>query len=630
MESPPGLSDAHASPGRAWSEEGRLAALAACRVLGVEGGPAFDEITRLACLVCNAPVGLISLVGRERQWFLSETGFGTRQTGLDSSICASALHHEGVFVVTDLSQDPRYAGMEIVTGPRRLRFYAGAAVRTPEGLPLGMLCVFDTEPRPDGLTKLQEAMLTSLARQAALQLNLRQREDEIEQGRAALIRFFNRAPVGLLQADLEGRVTYINRHYAELLGVSPSQMFGKRLADRVHPDDAEAHASALARALGGEDGVVLEKRYVTPSGAEAWSSDHVTVTRDTDGKPLNVVFVSRDITERLRITAQLAASERKFRAIADTMPQMVWSTLPDGAADYYNQRWYDFTGVPIGTHDGDAWNRAVHPDDRERALARWRLSVEGGEPYEIEYRLRHHSGEYRWVLGRALPVLNMAGQIERWFGTCTDIEDIKRSEEARNLLAHELSHRIKNIFAVVSGLVSLTSRGDEAARPFAQSFRERLNALSMAHEYVRPGEGGAAQAEGLSVFGLMRMLLRPYEGDGRERYRFNGDDPEIGAKTATALALVMHEQATNAVKYGALANEGGQVLIEGAVDGDTYVLRWREMGGPPVEGPPERRGFGTDMASRSAAGQLGGTILHDWARDGLVVTLVIPLANLAR
>lgn len=607
-----------------------MAALAAYRVLDGDAEPAFDEITRLARLVCEAPVALISLVDRDRQWFLSETGLGVRQTGLETSVCATALDHEGIFVVPDLSRDPRYAGMEIVIGPRRLRFYAGATVRTPEGLPLGMLCVLDTVPRPAGLTDTQKAVLASLAAQVVLQLNLRRREDEIAQGRAALIRFFNRAPVGLLQTDLDGRVSYINDHYAELLGVSPLEMAGKRLSDRVHPDDVQAHAAAVARALGGEEAVVLEKRYVTPEGAEAWSSDHVTVSRDADGKPLNVVFVSRDITERLRITAQLAASERKFRAIADTMPQMVWSTLPDGAADYYNQRWYDFTGVPIGAHDGDAWNRALHPDDRDRALARWRQSVEGGEPYEIEYRLRHHSGEYRWVLGRALPVLNTAGQIERWFGTCTDIEDIKRSEEARNLLAHELSHRIKNIFAVVSGLVSLTSRGDEAAKPFAQSFRERLNALSLAHEYVRPGEGGAAQGEGLSVFGLMRMLLRPYEGDGRERYRFVGDDPEIGAKTATALALVMHEQATNAVKYGALANEGGHVLIEGAVDGDSYVLCWREMGGPPVEGPPQRRGFGTDMASRSAAGQLGGTISHDWARDGLVVTLTMPLLNLAR
>ena len=97
-------------------------------------------------------------------------------------------------------------------------------------------------------------------------------------------------------------------------------------------------------------------------------------------------------------------SDARFAVLADTMPQMVWSTLPDGSHDYYNARWYEFTGVPPGSTDGEAWNGMFHPDDQERAWARWRHSLATGEPYEIEYRLRHHSGEYRWTLGRALPL----------------------------------------------------------------------------------------------------------------------------------------------------------------------------------------------------------------------------------
>jgi two-component sensor histidine kinase len=273
-----------------------------------------------------------------------------------------------------------------------------------------------------------------------------------------------------------------------------------------------------------------------------------------------------------------------------------------------------------------------HPDDQERAWARWRHSLETGEPYEIEYRLRHHSGEFRWVLGRALAIRDAEGTIERWFGTCTDIEDLKRSEEARDLLANELSHRIKNIFAVVGGLVSLTSRGDETAKPFAQAFRERLNALSLAHEYVRPhaaGEGVPVD-DGQSVHGLMRTLVRPYADIASARFVFEGDDALIGAKTATALALVMHEQATNAVKYGALANDSGRVVITGTRADGNYELVWREEGGPALEGPPSRRGFGTDMAARSAAGQLGGRIEHLWEPGGLVMRLVVPLDNLPR
>jgi PAS domain S-box-containing protein len=126
-----------------------------------------------------------------------------------------------------------------------------------------------------------------------------------------------------------------------------------------------------------------------------------------------------------------SAGETKFHAIADSIDQMIWSTTPDGLHDYFNRRWYEYTGVPHGSTDGEGWNAAFHPDDQERAWKTWRRSLETGERYEIEYRLRHRSGEYRWVLGRAQPVRDESGAIARWYGTCTDIHDLKVAEAAR-------------------------------------------------------------------------------------------------------------------------------------------------------------------------------------------------------
>jgi len=117
----------------------------------------------------------------------------------------------------------------------------------------------------------------------------------------------------------------------------------------------------------------------------------------------------------------LFESNARFETLADALPHMVWSTLPDGSHDYYNARWYEFTGVAEGSTDGDGWNEMFHPDDRERAWTAWRSSLASGRPYEIEYRLRHRSGEYRWTLGRALPMRGPDGRILRWIGTCTDI-----------------------------------------------------------------------------------------------------------------------------------------------------------------------------------------------------------------
>ncbi len=127
---------------------------------------------------------------------------------------------------------------------------------------------------------------------------------------------------------------------------------------------------------------------------------------------------------------QLRESEAKFHAIADSVDQMIWSTRPDGFHDYYNRRWYEFTGMQDGSTDGAAWNGMFHPEDQERAWAIWKESLQTGEIYEIEYRLRHHSGAYRWVLGRAQPVRSADGTIVRWYGTCTDIDDEVIAREA--------------------------------------------------------------------------------------------------------------------------------------------------------------------------------------------------------
>ncbi|MDT0577007.1 PAS domain-containing protein [Croceicoccus sp. F390] len=140
----------------------------------------------------------------------------------------------------------------------------------------------------------------------------------------------------------------------------------------------------------------------------------------------------RHMEKLQRRDEQLADSEKKFHAIVDSVDQMIWATRADGYHDFYNDRWYEFTGVPYDSTDGDAWTNIFHPEDQERTWSMWRKSLATGNPYQIEYRLRHHSGDYRWVLGRAQPVRDDAGNIVRWYGSCTDIDAQVR---ARQLLA---------------------------------------------------------------------------------------------------------------------------------------------------------------------------------------------------
>ncbi|HYJ52531.1 MAG TPA: PAS domain S-box protein, partial [Allosphingosinicella sp.] len=152
---------------------------------------------------------------------------------------------------------------------------------------------------------------------------------------------------------------------------------------------------------------------------------------DEQGEVGGVLCIVSETTERVESERRTKDSEARFKDMADSVDQMIWSTLPDGFHDYYNRRWYEYTGVPEGSTDGDAWNGMFHPDDQDHAWSIWRRSLETGEPYHIEYRLRHRSGDYRWVLGRAQPVRDESGAIQRWYGTCTDIHDLKMADEAR-------------------------------------------------------------------------------------------------------------------------------------------------------------------------------------------------------
>jgi PAS domain S-box-containing protein len=332
------------------------------------------------------------------------------------------------------------------------------------------------------------------------------------------------------------------------------------------------------------------------------------------------------------MVVRLADSEAKFRAIADSMPQMVWSTLPDGFHDYYNARWYEFTGVPPGSTDGEGWNGMFHPEDQDRAWARWRHSLETGEPYEIEYRLRRHDGVYRWTLGRAQPIRNDKGEITRWFGTCTDIDDLKRMEQGKDLLSQELSHRIKNIFAVVSALIALSAREHPEAKAFASSVRQRINALARAHEFVRPHSEVSKPSVGdTTLHTFLDALFRAYvDGQGRPRVRIEGDDATFDDQAATSVALLFHELATNAAKYGALSALDGHVLLRTRNAGDRFILTWTEVGGPEVTGEPERTGFGTSLATLSVEGQLGGRLERRWRPAGLVVEADLPATALSR
>ena len=223
------------------------------------------------------------------------------------------------------------------------------------------------------------------------------------------------------------------------------------------------------------------------------------------------------------------------------------------------------------------------------------------------------------------------GKIVRWIGTCTDIDDAKRQREQVEILSRELSHRIKNIFAVVGSLISLSARQAPEHKSFADKIRQRISALARAHEFVRPhSELSRRVGRSNTLHALVAEILSPYPAFEAARIAVDGDDEEVDDRSATPLALLIHELATNATKYGALSAETGRVDLSTHVNGNQLILVWAERGGPAVAGPPAHSGFGTILSELSIERQLGGQLERDWLEEGLRVTVRVPRDNLRR
>lgn len=613
-------------------------------VLNTDRETAFDDVVALAARICETPIAVVNLIDADRQWFKAEVGLGVRETPLATSFCAKALLQEDGMVVPDAAQDARFADNPLVTGTAGLRFYAGRLLKTPDGLPLGTLCVLDTRPRPEGLTEMQAMTLRVLADQVMSQMELRRalrlRDESDATARRALAAS---SYVGAWDWDIPADRVVADERFAALFGIDPAvARAGLPISDfvaSIHPDDRERVKADINDAMAGDGAYQSEYRVSNPTGELRWIVARGQVLFDDRGEPLRFPGVVVDVTDRKKADAELEAvagrlreSEAQFRVLADAMPQMVWSTLPDGFHDYYNARWYEYTGVPAGSTDGEGWNQMFHPEDQARAWDRWRRSLETGEPYEIEYRLKHHSGVYRWVLGRAVAVLNDEGQITRWFGTCTDIDELKRLEQGRELISQELSHRIKNIFAVITALIALSARQHPEAKAFSAALRTRIAALARAHEFVRPHTETSKPTVGpTTLHAFLADLFGAYVDDaGASRVDIEGEDAVFDDQAATSVALLFHELATNAAKYGALSEAAGRVILTTRREDDRFVLTWTEVGGPVVAGPPGKTGFGSSLAQLSVEGQLGGRLISEWRPEGLRMVADLPATALSR
>lgn len=251
--------------------------------------------------------------------------------------------------------------------------------------------------------------------------------------------------------------------------------------------------------------------------------------------------------------------ELQFRAMADFMPHLVWFTDQHGGTIWYNRRWYEFTGSDPEQMAGWGWAKAVHPDHADRVVEGFRRAWEAGADWEDTYPLRRHDGEYHWFLSRAASFRNSAGQLVRWFGTNTDINDRMEAERLQKLLTQEVSHRVKNNLALVSSLLNMQAREVEGeAREAIREAALRVSTVGQLHDLFWRNSTARTIDLALLVGELCRGLQDTWPV---HRLTCDAESIKVHVAKAIPIALILNELVTNAFKHGYPVEQPGEVRV---------------------------------------------------------------------
>lgn len=334
------------------------------------------------------------------------------------------------------------------------------------------------------------------------------------------------------------------------------------------------------------------------------------------------------ITDALDERAPILWGAKRLRLAVEAAGIALWSWNVDNDLFEMDDRAFDLWGVPPSVAvTFEDLSVHIHPEDRDRVRAAFAATRALLGAYEIDFRVMIGE-DVRWISARGKG--DDLGIVDRvMFGIFLDVSGRKQAEESHELLAGEMSHRVKNLLAIASGLTEITARSAKTAPDMAKALTQRLIALGRAHDLTRPVPGG--EEDGALLGDLLSVLLAPYDDDGAFSGRVRVAVPRmrVGERAATTLALVIHELATNSMKYGSLSTATGSLDVSQIMEDDGLVLLWTERGGPTVTTPAGPAGFGSTLISRSMTSQLGGSIKYDWSSDGVVIALRIDPNRLA-
>lgn len=436
---------------------------------------------------------------------------------------------------------------------------------------------------------------------------------------------YDNTMVGIGEADAQGRFLNVNTAFCELTGYSREELQGKTFADITHPDDRGRDLDLYAAQVAGQGGgYAIEKRYVRKDGTEIDVEVLSSTVKGADGAFHYGVRVANDISERKRAEQMLQDSERRSRELLDALPMAVYTTDADGVITYFNEtgaafagrqpvvgvdRWcvtwklYDMDGAPL-PHDQCPMALALRTQEELRG---------------VEAVAERPDGTRRIFTPYPTLLRDASGRITGAVNVLVDITDRKQADEQQRVLIDELNHRVKNTLATVQSISMHTHRS--TPDQFVDRFEGRLDALSKAHDLLT-----RRRWTGVGLREILEQELAAYMDVAVERITLDGAELTLSAREGLAVAMVIHELATNAAKYGALSKDTGQVKVSWRVAANEprrLILEWAEHRGPEVQ-PPSRRGFGRRLIERTIGKDLSGTLDMDFDPSGLRCRLEFP------
>lgn len=425
---------------------------------------------------------------------------------------------------------------------------------------------------------------------------------------AAIVESSDDAIVG---KALDGTVLSWNAAAERIFGWSTDEIVGRNIrtlipVERLGEEDEIVASISAKRRVPTFETVRLRK-----DGSEVFVAVTVSPVLDSAGNVVAASKIARDITDQKRIANELRDADQRFRLLADNIAQLAWIADSTGWIFWYNTRWYDYTGTTLAQMEGWGWSQVHHPDHIDRVTLRWQTNIASGEPWEDTFPLRGADGKYGWFLSRAVPIRDDDGQILFWFGTNTDVTEMREAEQRIELLLQEVNHRSKNMLAIIQ---SLARRTDGDREEFVEKLEQRIRGLAANQDVlVRRAWSSIPVAE------MVEAQLHAM-GDSRSQVTCHGPETLLSPGAAEALAMAIHEMGTNALKYGALSVPEGRVRISWALDdgdgeGPQFRIGWIEAGGPPVA-PPQRKGFGSRIMVDVPRVKLTAQVTVDYPREG--------------